>query len=155
MKQKMVSIEYLAGFIDGEGCLFISKKGKLYAPRIKIVNTNKRILLLIKNLMGGYISKWTPKNKRCKTIYDLEINDLNSIHDFLNKIKNHLIIKKPQAELLGRYVKSRLGRESKGYTKKEITMILKMQNLNKRGVAYRIGGGNGTNKQTGTNTRGT
>ncbi|HDY90110.1 MAG TPA: hypothetical protein ENH82_18580 [bacterium] len=57
-------LTYLAGFIDGEGCLTTSKDKGWCRPRITISNTNELILRWIKMLFGGNVyavKRRTPK----------------------------------------------------------------------------------------------
>lgn len=56
-----ISLEYLAGIIDGEGCLSISydKPGSKISPRfvaqLSVVNTNMKLLADLKKQFGGSI----------------------------------------------------------------------------------------------------
>ena len=71
-------IIYLAGIIDGEGGLIISKhtsnnnRGYNYQVRLEVSNTDKRLLDWIFNIYGGrvvaYSATQTPKNSR-KAVY--------------------------------------------------------------------------------------
>ena len=48
-----LTIEYMAGFFDGEGCVELSPKK--IQDRISVVNTNKTILEYIQETFGGSI----------------------------------------------------------------------------------------------------
>ena len=128
---------YIAGFVDGEGCLSIYKhqdkriqKGYTFYPKFTIGNTNKSILLLIKRELGGRIFV-NNKGKNSKCVYALAIQDLESIEKAINKIYPHLILKKKQADILLKYCKIR--KEGKEYSEREKKLYLQIKELNRRG----------------------
>jgi hypothetical protein len=47
-----VSLEYLAGFFDGEGCITVSKNGSI---ALGVVNTSKEVLDLFVAELGGVV----------------------------------------------------------------------------------------------------
>lgn len=72
----VVSLEYLAGFIDGEGHLEVSRrrrKGRSleYNVRLSISNTNRPILEEIRATWGGSLWSGTSRNPRWKPAHDL------------------------------------------------------------------------------------
>jgi len=70
-----ITIQYLAGFFDGEGSvsLFVDKKSKYKNFKIRIVNTDKYVLDYIKKTFGGkiYSMKRYHKNHKDKWSWDL------------------------------------------------------------------------------------
>ena len=75
---------YLAGFVDGEGSIGISRllnptqpgrRTPVYTPIVTVTNTNKCIISFIKSIFGGYMSikKGDTIFKRAKTCYALII----------------------------------------------------------------------------------
>ena len=54
-----ISIEYLAGMVDADGCICSHKSGKIYRyPRLQVTNTSwKLILELLENFGGHSIQK--------------------------------------------------------------------------------------------------
>jgi hypothetical protein len=88
---------YAAGFIDGEGCISISKNG---AADVRVVNTAKHVLVYLQKYFGGSITTRTQRVN--KTQYAYSLYGQEAI-DFLNKIVPYLIDKKPQAETLIEY----------------------------------------------------
>lgn len=105
-KVKAIEKAYLAGIIDGEGCI------KLY-PHVKppcqitIANNNKRMLFWVQEkLQCGsiYIHK-LPVERKHKTQYQWRIAAREQIKKILNAVKPYLIIKKDQAERMIEYIR--------------------------------------------------
>ena len=101
---KALSPEYIAGIIDGEGCVSIyhqeKKCGKIYFSynvRIMIGMTDDRVIKILQEQYGGSI--WEQKQregwKNSKTWYLTG----KKVEGFLNDILPFLIIKKDQARL--------------------------------------------------------
>lgn len=119
-----LDIKYLAGFIDGEGCIGITrtKNGLVggnyrYFPYLGINHTNYEILCRIKMMypIGRKIAK--VKRDTGKPIYSLRI-DGNELVNVLEDLIPHLIEKKKQAELVLEFKNSL---RKKHETKKQIT----------------------------------
>lgn len=115
---------YIAGFIDGEGCIGIYQrhKGKdkgHYEPKVSIGQSNKeileKILKMMDNLKSSYVSlscKGTIGN-RTKDYYQLNIFRLSSIKELLEEIYPYLILKQKQAEIMLNFVNHRLTLKNK------------------------------------------
>ena len=100
----VISLEYLAGLIDGEGCLdFMSpKKYKYPQIRIALKENESRVLFLIKDIFGGRINHrgkqkswkdyWSEQN-----LWTISGKDCNKL---LKKLFPYLVIKKQKAEVL-------------------------------------------------------
>lgn len=112
----MISRDYLAGFIDGEGCIGIYRHNKknrkhgTWVGRITLVNTDLEILLKIKEEFGGFVQQ---KRKTCgwKQSYSLtfEGSALDALIDILSE---RLVVKKEQLGVLKQLrevVKVRIG----------------------------------------------
>ena len=105
---RRLSLQYIAGFLDGEGSIYISrskcprtKRGVRYALYIVFSSTNKNILEMIRNSLGGVgcLFSWdSKKNPRWKTAYYLHIT-CRQAAEVLRKLLPYLILKRPQAEL--------------------------------------------------------
>jgi hypothetical protein len=145
---------YIAGFIDGEGCLTINKrkisrnqKNDFYSIRIIISNTNLDILEWICSIVGGSIHKTINENElKRKQGYALCLN----VKDAINLLKNispFLKVKNLQANYLLRFVelkKSFSRKRSNGrygtlkssdeYMKLQEEIYRKIRKLNQRGV---------------------
>ena len=95
----MISYSYLAGFIDGEGCIgFTQCRGNL-VPRLVITNTNLDIIEALKEQFGGYITIPKKYNSSWKQGYHWTLTG-NKAVDLLDKCIKHLKIKTSQAEAL-------------------------------------------------------
>ena len=137
LEDDFLSDDYLAGFIDGDGCIELSakrKNGKIvgFNPCLSISNTNKRILKLIQKNIGGQIyvnNKGSPN----KVAYDLRINKLSRIKKVLEPLVFRLRIKKLNAVLMIAYCELRLKNYKKKYTGKEEEAYEIFRMMNKRG----------------------
>lgn len=96
----MLSHQYVAGLFDAEGCVYIQKH---YQLSVKIVNTNLKVLKLIKNIYGGdlFFNNDNGKNGELKSWEWYIVSD-NAIV-FLKKINIFLIEKKKQVDLAIEY----------------------------------------------------
>jgi hypothetical protein len=98
-------LAYLAGFVDGEGTIYIKKclrKGYIdYDPRLQIVNTNKEVIDWICNLFGGknFAKDRTKYHPTWKTSYYWYC-PRNILDKLLPQLIPYLIIKKGQAILM-------------------------------------------------------
>jgi len=105
-------IGYLAGILDGEGCIRITeiydKKRDYYGYgcRIHITNTNLKVLEFIKNYteLGKIHLEKQSKFEQYKAVYVWYISHRKDIKEFLNIIIEHLIIKKEKANLMLEFV---------------------------------------------------
>ncbi len=100
-----MDLSYIAGFFDGEGNFKTTrikmKNGNIaHQIQIRLTNVNKEILEKIKEFLGyGHITKRIRTND-WSDIYNLIISKKKETFNFLQKIKDLLIEKKPQAEFL-------------------------------------------------------
>ena len=96
-----ISLQYLAGLIDGDGCFEVQKqKPVYYYGRLCIYSCNHKVLKIIQDKFGGNISQ----RKRIKTHHRIEWVWYYIVNGKNNKlIKNlipYLIIKKDQAKII-------------------------------------------------------
>lgn len=101
----------LAGFIDGEGCVYISKSkndkiswGFQYSLKLEITQANKKLLEAIKNRIGfgsNVHNKSILKNRKPETwseVYSLKWSS-NQAYEVIKKVYPYLVIKQKQAKL--------------------------------------------------------
>jgi hypothetical protein len=110
----------MAGFFDGEGCISFHSVGKnvksigtrnrCYSVACTLTNNHIEVLLYIQNLVGGKIYTRKSKNEKHSDCYALNFTSRESILFFLEQIKDNLIIKQKQAEIVITYIKSRFKR---------------------------------------------
>jgi len=97
---RKITVDYLAGIIDGEGCIKIHKykKSNSYALVIIIEITNSEELMNdIQNNFDGTLSK-PRKIKSGKTVYGIWWGG-DKVKILLSKIFPYLRLKKQQAEI--------------------------------------------------------
>lgn len=88
--------EYVAGFIDGEGC-FTWAKG---SPTVSVTNTYLPILRKLQKKYGGSISeKPVPDKRRFRPRFQWRVFGDNAMA-VVRDVIPHLIEKKPQAAIL-------------------------------------------------------
>ena len=99
-------IPYLAGFIDGEGCLtFNRQKGERSARTLlAVANTDRRPLDLFAATFGGRIHAPRPAAGRWRVVYQWHLY-AGDLLPFLPRLIPHLIVKRTQAELLLEYLR--------------------------------------------------
>lgn len=95
-------LAYVAGLIDGEGCIGIQKNSKhdLYYTEVTIGMTSKAlpILMEMKSTFGGGIQKKRDKTDRWEEAHNWRIGGEGAA-SFLTKILPFLMLKRRQAEL--------------------------------------------------------
>ena len=106
-----LSLEYIAGFIDGEGCITLTKRHKKrsngavhveYQPVLVIVNTNRPILEEMQRVIGGSVVLVSKGDARCKTSYALRLGN-RQCYDAIKELRAFLILKRQQANLVLKY----------------------------------------------------
>ena len=111
----MIDLAYIAGFIDGEGCLHIYKlkiggnrKTISYGTKIVISNTKLPILEWIQSLFGGFIQKVlrSNENEKWADSYLLHIQTKDS-YKLLSLVYPYLKLKKSQADIFFKFLKLR------------------------------------------------
>ncbi len=97
---------YLAGIVDGEGSIYITKsKDKQFTAGLKIAMNDKPALLLFQSVFGGKISKGTRKiDKRNNKLYApawvLQYRSLSDIKFIITKLAPFLRVKNKQAQII-------------------------------------------------------
>ena len=97
---KRVPWKYLAGLIDGEGCIDVQITNNVYVrPRLRIGMADNAITLLglIQNSCGGYITHRESKNEKWQSSSCLELSGYKQACPVLRNIVNHLFLKREQA----------------------------------------------------------
>jgi len=102
---KRLSWKYIAGLIDGEGCIDVQiSYGTYVRPRVRIAMAdNARFILeMLHTNFGGFISRREreQKNPNWQNASSWELVGYHNVCPFLRNITNHLYIKKEQARLI-------------------------------------------------------
>lgn len=136
MKTELTEYEigYIAGFIDGEGCLAISKRehtsyqGKRYigySAHVELVNTNRECLEWIREKIQANPKIYEHKLKgNRKLAYRLRIG-YKEAKPLIEKLADRLIVKRNIAKVFLEY----------GSTEDKESVWLKARELNKRGIS--------------------
>lgn len=138
-----IEIGYLAGMIDGEGSIYIQdrKEGNStsYFPRFQITNTNKEVMIWIKERFGGTI--YLKKRSHIKPHWKEQIEwftNRESMDKILPLIAPHLIIKKRHAIIMQEFRSTFSGKSGGKRVTQEISIIRErcyreLKQLNQRG----------------------
>lgn len=110
----MVSLEYIAGFFDGEGYIQIAKakdkshRGPRYFLHTSICNTYKTVLDECQTVTGGvvrYYKNSFSRSNGCGYHYRLDMTQTIA-YSFLKSVLPYLVVKKEQAEIAIRFKES-------------------------------------------------
>ena len=94
MKNKVkVDLRYIAGFFDGDGCIYASASGL----RATLTNVDLHVLQIIQNQFGFGIIKSRSRENR-QILHQLVFWSRDALF-FIQQIYPYLIIKKSQADL--------------------------------------------------------
>lgn len=104
------SAKYVAGFIDGEGSLMITKarvancRSPQYRPRVSVANTNRSVLAVIQRSYGGILARQPARKPSWNDAYQLIWTD-GRIEPLLSAVGRHLRIKAKQARILIEFIR--------------------------------------------------
>ena len=145
-----LQLAYLAGIIDGEGCLGISKnttkkqrqKNPKYQSEVCIINTDTRLMNWLKENFGGLVNERKIYGPNDKISYRWRIKE--SQHQIILKaIIPHLVIKTEQAKLIIKFLtnKTQNNLDGREVSQKEIIRreyyYQEIKKLNTRGNTRR------------------
>ncbi len=106
MNEKKLSIEYIAGLVDGDGSIRIglnNKKGRnMWESSISVDNTHRGVLERLMEELGGTIvtmKKRITIERGLRADYRWRLNGKKAV-PLLKQLLPHLIVKKEQVELL-------------------------------------------------------
>jgi hypothetical protein len=146
-------LNWLAGIIDGEGCLGLYKKERgdgtwKITPLVNISNCDPNIInqvdrisrnigtpMFMRERIGGQSSNATASHKpHWSTNYILTLESLESCHKFLEQVAPYLrSTKKSVAQLILRYCVARnMGKGRQKYSNAEMQIYLKVKALVER-----------------------
>jgi len=141
----IAEIAYLAGLIDGEGCIYIghTKQGKYgngyqWHSMLKITSCDEELIIWLENTFGGSKDsryRWTSKQKFTRPVYNWQATG-PMLDYILPQVKPFLIIKKKQCDVMMRYrltsknIGSRL--LSPEVNEQRIKLLEELRNLNSR-----------------------
>ncbi len=141
----IAEIAYLAGLIDGEGCIYIghTKQGKYgngyqWHSMLKITSCDEEVIVWLENTFGGSKDsryRWTSKQKFTRPVYNWQAT--GQMLDYLLPIvKPYLIIKKKQCDVMIRYRLTSKNIGSKRLppevNEQRLVLLSELRNLNSR-----------------------
>ena len=145
-----VELGYLAGMIDGEGCINYyksksksSKIGYTFVARLFITNTNLECLLYLQRLFGFGALRERTKQARRKKSWNLDFAPRET-RVILEAVQPYLIIKKQQAQLMIEFLKSCVWGRKRGFVLSQSVIDCRhklfntMKDLNHRGEVLKI-----------------
>lgn len=140
----MLTVEYLAGFFDGEGCFFLRKPtgtSTCNMPLVTVCNTNFEIMRAIAYTLDSWNVDYKFRNSRPvkgnrKPSYDITIQKRKSVYEFCCIMRGHLKVKYEQNEILIKYIELRdvEGRKGKMHQYARAVLFSRIRELNKRGT---------------------
>lgn len=128
---------YLAGLVDGEGTVTLSRKhsNETPSPEVSIANNSLQLLGWVKNVVGtGKITSKRKNKPHHAQSYTWSIRD-NKVISFLDEIKNYLIVKKQQAKLITKKYKActpRNGKYTPEMLERKLQLVAQIRKLNQR-----------------------
>lgn len=132
-----ISAKYVAGFIDAEGSLMITKAKPAdcstpqYHPRIALANTHRAVLEAIQCTYGGILTHQPARKAEWKDAYQLVWTD-RMIESLLSSVAVHLRVKSKQARILGVFIRDRKATPAKVVAFREGLRKV-IEELNRRG----------------------
>jgi len=131
-----MNLAYVAGLVDGEGCIGFTQCRTNLIPRVSVTNTNKDLINLLHQAFGGCVRHQNHIKKNWKPAYHWVVTSKLAI-DFLDKIGKYLILKEKQMFCLFAHAAIRPGKGLKWTDEgKEAEDLLSKQIhwLNKKGA---------------------
>lgn len=127
---------YIAGIVDGEGTVTLTRHSKKQtpSPRVAVANNNLKLLEWIKSMAGGVIVSKKKRKPHHSDSYAWYAQQDRAIR-FLDEIKEYLIIKRSQADLiLEKYktVTHRAGKYTPDMLKRKMRLVAQIRELNQR-----------------------
>lgn len=133
---KEVERAYIAGIVDGEGSIGLWRhhKNETHTPNVTVANNSLELLQWIRAKVGGTIVSKKKRLEHHQNSYAWSVRQDRAIR-FLNDIKEFLIVKRPQAELIIKEYKAvthRSGKYTSEMLKRKEVLVAKMTKLNQR-----------------------
>jgi hypothetical protein len=127
---------YLAGIIDGEGTVTLTRqrRNETPVPTVSVANNNLELLKRIRRWLGGSIILKKKRKAHHNESYAWMIRHDKALR-LLKDVQPYLIVKRPQAGLIIRKYKSvthRAGRHTPELSEKKMRLVAEIRKLNKR-----------------------
>ena len=135
MEEKVLS--YMAGIVDGEGCIAINGSEHKQQLVVTVANSNEPLIRWIALHFGGHTNINYSENEKHRNSYCWRLYG-HQTEGFLKSILPYLIVKKSQAELVLEFLKILSPAGGRTLVTDEFWMIRdgfiqQLKQLNKRG----------------------
>jgi len=101
---EMITPQYLAGFLDGEGCITVyagTKRDRTHhTPAVRLSNTFLPVLLAIRQQYGGSLYVASKKTENRIQAYGLTWSGVNKVRGILEVVKDFCIVKKAEIDFM-------------------------------------------------------
>lgn len=140
-KTLLFRIGWLAGILDGEGCISIRPNGKSWAYEVNITSTSKLIAVRCREVISGLgimcllkVTEQRHLNPNWSDKYNIRVIRRASILKLLEILYPHLVEKRSRAKLLTALLKRKEKRPhgEHYYTPQEIKLIEKFRALQRK-----------------------
>jgi hypothetical protein len=134
---------WFCGIIDGEGCLGIWKRGgeRLdFKPGFKLANTSRPIIDAFCSVLDRlecpyHVTHYPPRSKTTKEYWAVSIEGFKRLEKVLPVIKDLLVEKRAQAQLIYEWLESRKPKWHRAeYSERELEIVQLLKALNHRGL---------------------
>ena len=135
---------WFCGIIDGEGCIGLWSRGGSrkfeYKPGLRLANTDDAIIesfcsVLDRLNVGYHITQYKPRSSTTKGYKTVSVEGFKRLKNLLPVIKDALVSKRQQANLVWEWVESRDKKwHRSAYSKEELQIPKKVAELNHRGL---------------------
>jgi LAGLIDADG-like domain len=141
-------VAWLAGIIDGEGCVSMAKTGtggRTFSPRLHIDNTSLKLMRKVQQViadLGLKIPKISERRYQGKITFKLQVIRIPDLRVLLNEILQDLTVKKAQAEEMLFFCESRLNKPKyhEPFNEREKAVFQRLKDLKKEEFTYLVGG---------------
>lgn len=130
---------YIAGIIDGEGWIGITKSTKIdcvnptYVPKIQVGMVDLNVPFLLKRIFGGSVHSERVQNRQ--VIYRWHLTVVNELMSCLSQVLPFLIVKREAAEVLSEFIAGRTDLHAFPHNMKNSTE-LKLSEIQRRETFY-------------------
>lgn len=135
---------WFCGIIDGEGCIGLWSRGggrkDEYKPGLRMSNTDRKIIdafcSVLDRLDTSYhITAYKPRSETTKGYWTVTIEGFKRLKNLLPKVKDMLVAKNEQANLVWEWVQSRDSKWHRSqYSERELEIPKLVSSLNHRGL---------------------
>jgi hypothetical protein len=128
-KFRVRDLAYMAGIVDGEGCITGTRKTQWPQARVQVTNRSKELIDWCHTLFGGYVRECPTRKPEHAVCYEW-VAAAKDITQLLTLLLPHLKIKQKQARFV---MILRAGIERKWPKERLEKIVVKIHTLNHKG----------------------